>query len=172
MVLGKVNPIGPGDRKRAYVAFWAEMLPHVVYAVERSFREANMVSPTMDEQKRRVNLAKKLVDECRNDLKWSKQEIIARLPAILRSKLIGTKDPRDERSREMKTSDGISTKVYGVDPVAAANEKILVPSEITTQKFEKELPEHDMGANDDGEEEAIETADPDELDPPPVTPES
>jgi hypothetical protein len=171
MVLGKVNPIGPGDKKRAYAAFWAEMMPHVVHSVEASFFEANMRNPTHAEVKHRVELAKKLVDECRNDLKWSKQEIIARLPALLRSKLVGTKDPRDERQREM-TKDGISTKVYGVDPVAAAAEKQLVPSEITTQKFEKELPEQDMAGEDPNDEPVIETADPNDPDDVDPTPES
>lgn len=167
MVLGKVNEFGPGDKKRAYIAFWVEMGPVVLQAILQSFREASMVNPTMAEQKHRMNLAKKLVDECRNDLKWSKQRIKAELPRLLRAKLLGTKDPRDERQRET-TKDGISTSVYSVDPSMEQHEKILVPSEITTKKFEKELPEQDMGAADeDGEEPAIETADPEDLlDPP------
>jgi hypothetical protein len=168
MVLGKVNDIGPGDRKRAYAAFWAEMMAHVVRAVEMSFIEANMTTPTHSEAKHRVELAKKLVDECRNDLKWSKQRIAAELPRLLRAKLIGTKDPRDERQRTV-TKNGITTDLYSVDPTAAAQEKVLVPSIETRKKFEKELPEEDMGApvDENDDEGAVETADPDEIDPVP-----
>lgn len=168
MVLGKVNPDGPGDVKRAYIAFWAEMMVHVVRAVEASYLEANMTNPTASECKHRVLMAKKLVDECRNDLKWSKQKIVAELPRLIRAKLHGTKDPRDERSRQKVSKDGVTTEIYSVDPAAAALEKELVPSAITVSKFEKELPPTDLAGEDAGDEPVFETADPDELDPPPA----
>ena len=77
------------DAKRELMAFWTEMSPIVVRAVEQSFVRAQMRNPVRTEVRRRITVAKGLVEVMRRELKWSKQRIAAILPLALDANLAG-----------------------------------------------------------------------------------
>jgi hypothetical protein len=169
MVGIRVNDFGRGDAKREYIAFWEWMYPHLGRAVIASFEEANMTNPTQAEMKDRITKAKRMVDELRNDLKWSKQRIAAELPRLLRERLLGIKDgidkavardrAQDERLREKGIASGVTSSVYTVD--AAADLPEPVASRKLEVKLDAEFEEEDL-AGDDEDIQAVETAGDDE----------
>ncbi len=77
------------DAKREMLAFWREMSPVVVRAVEQSFVQAKMRNPVASEVSRRVTAAKRLIEVMRRDLGWSKQRIAATLGLALDAQLAG-----------------------------------------------------------------------------------
>lgn len=77
------------DQKREYAVFMAELHPHMVKAVERSFLVAKMMVPTAKEVKRRCDIAIKLIKEMRFGHKWSRPRIRDNLSDYLSLKLMG-----------------------------------------------------------------------------------
>jgi len=82
---------GRPDAKREYREFWADMYPVVVVVVEASLMNAVTLvrDPTSAIVKERVEMAKKIVDEMRQDFHWSKTRIRDNLAIVLRSRLAG-----------------------------------------------------------------------------------
>lgn len=78
----------PSERGAEYARFWGAVMPAVVRTVEQSFISRGMVSPTGHEAKRRVDLAKDLVDEMRSH-GWSIQRIRDNLPMLLDKRIDG-----------------------------------------------------------------------------------
>lgn len=89
MSLIRVNGGEPGDAKREYVEFWADMMPTVATAVVESFETSKMRHPTDAEARDRTDYAKKLVDQLRVDFGWSRQRIRDHIGIALRAKLAG-----------------------------------------------------------------------------------
>lgn len=85
----KVNDWSREDARREYLAFWNEMKVVVALTVRASFAKAKMRNPTFTEIKHRTDVAKTLVDEMRQDLKWSKQRITDLLPLALDARIVG-----------------------------------------------------------------------------------
>lgn len=88
-MLIRVNDWGRNDARREYAQFWKEMFPAVVVVVEASFINAGMENPTQAEVKARIDMTKKIVDQMRQDLKWSKTRIKDHLMAAIEAKLDG-----------------------------------------------------------------------------------
>lgn len=84
----KVSDWSPQDSRRAVAAFWREIGPVILSAVENSFVKAKMLNPTGAEAKRRVEVAKGLVQEM-VELRWSTPRIRDVLSRVLDSKLLG-----------------------------------------------------------------------------------
>lgn len=157
MTLIQVNPDGPNEKRRQILAFWEKIGPAIALAVDQSFHKANMRSPTINEVKDRVRKCNNIVAELRNDLKWSTSRIAARLPAILRQRLLGQKDTIDDEVRRDKTKDGVTSAVYGVDPDAMQSKPRV--SDAVEINLEKVLPEDQDLSGPAEDAPAVETED-------------
>ena len=161
----RVNEYGPGDVQRQEMVFWKWLAPHIVRAVESSFLEAGMTSPTLAEMRQRTNLAKDICNTLKYDLKWSKQRIADRLPALLRAKLLKMKDPIDqENARQTFSPDSAA---------ASATAPPIKVSSATAEELDKEFGKVkkdvlrtddplDLAGPAEDEMKIIETADEDE----------
>lgn len=70
--------------------FWVEVLPHAYNCVKSSFYHARVIGAVTDtEVEHRVNIVKRLIDQMRNDLKWSKTRIKDSILPLLIHSLTG-----------------------------------------------------------------------------------